>query len=108
MVVSGSTASSTGQSCPTISNSFKVDKGTGIVSTASMDFSGSSMSFHIVMSVATIENCINLRQVMDHEGIRQEYSGFWVYPSAVNFTTGLLNVQDLCQVCTITLKVVQQ
>lgn len=45
---------------------------------------------------------------MDHEGIRQEYSGFWVYPSAVNFTTGLLNVQDLCQVCTITLKVVQQ
>jgi len=45
---------------------------------------------------------------MDHEGIRQEYSGFWVYSSAVNFTTGLLNVQDLCQICTITLNVVQQ
>jgi hypothetical protein len=47
------------------------------------------------------------RQVMNHEGIRQEYSDFLVY-SDVNFTTELLNVQDLCQACTISLKVVQQ
>jgi len=45
---------------------------------------------------------------MDHEVIRQEYSDFWVYPSAVNFITGLLKVQNFCQVCTISLKVVQQ
>ena len=44
---------------------------------------------------------------MDHEGIRQAYSDFWVY-SVVNFTTGLLNAQDLCQACTISLEVVQQ
>lgn len=62
MVVSRSTTSSTGQSNPTISNSFKVDTGTGRVSTAIMDCSGISMSFCIVTSVATIEKCIPVNE----------------------------------------------